>query len=78
MRHDGCAGRFDIAQRSFSAGAVLHRGEPRNDDDHADRTWALFLAINAAAGMDGARWRPMAGQIGAATQSQLDKDWIPA
>lgn len=57
-------------------------GAPRfvaeRDDDHADRTWALFLGINAAAGMDGARWRPMAGQIGAAPQSRLDKDWIPA
>lgn len=56
-------------------------GAPRfvaeRDDDHADRFWAKALSVNAAAGMDGARWRPMAGQIGAAN-SQLDQNWIPA
>lgn len=58
-------------------------GSPRfvaeRDDDHADRTWAIFLGINAAAGMNGARWRPMtrAGDM-RPTQDPLDKNWIPA
>jgi phage FluMu gp28-like protein len=56
-------------------------GAPRfvaeRDDDHADRTWALFLAINAAAGMDGARWRPMADPL-KMKQPSIDRDWIPA
>ncbi len=57
-------------------------GVPRfvaeRDDDHADRTWAAFLGINAAAGMDGPRWKPLTGQIGDQPQDQQDKDWIPA
>jgi len=56
-------------------------GAPRfvaeRDEDHADRTWALFLAINAAAGMDGARWRPMADPL-KPPQPAIDRDWIPA
>lgn len=56
-------------------------GAPRfvaeRDDDHADRTWALFLAINAAAGMNGARWRPMADPQRPARPA-IDRDWIPA
>lgn len=60
-------------------------GTPRfvaeRDDDHADRTWALFLAFNAAAGMDGARWRPMmdplAARDGLGAQA-IDRNWIPA
>lgn len=56
-------------------------GAPRfvaeRDDDHADRTWALFLGINAAAGMDAGRWRPMTDP-GRAEQSPLDRNWIPA
>ncbi|RVJ42361.1 terminase large subunit domain-containing protein [Sinorhizobium medicae] len=57
-------------------------GVPRfvaeRDDDHADRTWAAFLGINAAARMDGPRWKPLTGQIGEQPQDEQDKDWIPA
>ncbi|AEQ50763.1 terminase large subunit domain-containing protein [Pelagibacterium halotolerans] len=60
-------------------------GAPRfvaeRDDDHADRTWALFLGINAAAGMDAAQWRPLspaAAQDKPAAERTLDDDWIPA
>lgn len=47
------------------------------DDDHADRFWAKALGVNAAAGMDGARWRPMADPMKSAKPS-IDKNWIPA
>lgn len=57
-------------------------GAPRfvaeRDEDHADRTWALFLAINAAAGMDGGRWKPLTDPRRAAARSPLDESWIPA
>jgi phage FluMu gp28-like protein len=56
-------------------------GAPRfvaeRDDDHADRTWALFLAVNAAAGMDGGRWRPMLDPL-KAQRTALERNWIPA
>lgn len=57
-------------------------GTPRfvaeRDDDHADRTWAIFLGINAAAGMDGGRWRPMSDAKMPSGVPDLDRDWIPA
>lgn len=56
-------------------------GTPRfvaeRDDDHADRTWAIFLAINAAAGMDGARWQPMNAPP-QGSRTMLDEKWISA
>ena len=56
-------------------------GAPRfiaeRDDDHADRTWALFLAINAAAGMDGGQWKPLIDPARSGV-SVLDQNWIPA
>lgn len=56
-------------------------GVPRfvadRDEDHADRTWAKFLAFNAAAGMDGARWRPLADPLKARVPA-IDQNWIPA
>ncbi len=56
-------------------------GAPRfvaeRDEDHADRTWALFLAINAAAGMDSGRWKPLLDPA-QSSRSVLDENWIPA
>jgi phage FluMu gp28-like protein len=56
-------------------------GAPRfvaeRDDDHADRFWAKALSVNAAAGMNGARWRPMT-EAGQAARDTLNQDWIPA
>lgn len=56
-------------------------GAPRfvaeRDEDHADRFWAKALAVNAAAGMDGGRWRPMADPMNA-QRPALDQNWIPA
>jgi len=81
--------RLRIPMGDVALRADLHKvrkvsgptGTPRfvaeRDDDHADRTWAIFLGINAAAGMDGARWRPLAKPIGA-PRSRLDSDWIAA
>lgn len=60
-------------------------GAPRfvaeRDDDHADRFWAKGLSVNAAAGMDGARWRPMAGPLKDRSSPAFagpGSDWIPA
>lgn len=59
-------------------------GTPRfvaeRDDDHADRTWAQFLAITAAEGMDGPTWRPLNAAPASSPQvaRTLDDDWIPA
>ncbi|RVQ76126.1 phage terminase large subunit family protein [Sinorhizobium medicae] len=64
--------------RKVSGPTGVPRFIAERDDDHADRTWAAFLGINAAAGMEGSRWKPLTGQIGGAPQSQLDKNWIPA
>lgn len=47
------------------------------DDDHADRFWAKALSCNAAAGLDGARWRPMANPMKSARPA-IDQNWIPA
>jgi phage FluMu gp28-like protein len=43
------------------------------DDDHADRTWAKFLAINAAEGLNALPWRPLNGP-----PSQAAKESPPA
>lgn len=55
-------------------------GVPRfvaeRDDDHADRTWAIFLGINAAADLGRGAWRPVAS--GGGNTDHRDKDWIPA
>lgn len=64
--------------RKISGPTGIPRFVAERDDDHADRTWAIFLGMNAAAGMNGARWRPLAGQIEAPRRSQLDQNWIPA
>lgn len=78
-----------IAQGDAALRSDLHKlrkvngptGAPRfvaeRDDDHADRTWALFLGVNAAAGMNAGRWKPMGAN--AVDQRQgIDRDWIPA
>ena len=56
---------------------ALRRSYDMLEQRMADRTWALFLAINAAAGMNGARWRPMADPQRPARPA-IDRDWIPA
>jgi phage FluMu gp28-like protein len=63
--------------RKVSGPTGVPRFVAERDDDHADRTWALFLAVNAAAGMNGARWRPMADPM-KQQQPSIDRDWIPA
>ncbi|MFZ5747172.1 MAG: terminase large subunit domain-containing protein [Pseudomonadota bacterium] len=62
--------------RKISGPTGVPRFVAERDDDHADRTWALFLAINAAANLAGAQWRPMTGHIGSGRQPALDRNWI--
>lgn len=69
--------------RKISGPTGVPRFVAERDDDHADRTWAAFLGVNAAAGMGGARWSPMI-PVPAKAQSfdgpdaDIDKNWIPA
>ena len=57
-------------------------GTPRfvadRDDDHADRTWAIFLAINAAGAASKSNWRPLNSQTPLASASLKNENWIPA
>ncbi|MEO9612623.1 MAG: terminase family protein [Nitratireductor sp.] len=66
-----------VTKQVTPAGNIRFTAE-RTPDGHADRFWALALAIHAADGTSKQPWRPMTGQIGAPPVSQLDKDWIPA
>lgn len=52
----------------------------RTVDGHADRFWALALAVHAASDPNSAPWRPIASNTGVAQRGTLDLDanWIPA
>jgi phage FluMu gp28-like protein len=63
--------------RKVSGPTGVPRFIAERDDDHADRTWALFLGVNAAAGMNGARWRPMSDPA-KSSRPAIDQNWIPA
>lgn len=65
-----------VTKQVTAAGNVRFTAE-RTPDGHADRFWALALAIHAGSGTQGARWKPLSGQM-ASTRPQLDRDWIPA
>ncbi|MGB3317469.1 MAG: terminase family protein [Sphingopyxis granuli] len=64
-----------VTKQVSAAGNIRFTAE-RTPDGHADRFWALGLAIHAATGIEGARWRPLFEQ--SAPPSKLDQDWIPA
>ncbi|PAL20209.1 terminase family protein [Sphingopyxis sp. GW247-27LB] len=64
-----------VTKQVSAAGNIRFTAE-RTPDGHADRFWALGLAIHAATGIEGARWRPLLDQP--APASKLDQDWIPA
>jgi phage FluMu gp28-like protein len=66
-----------VSKQVTAAGNIRFTAE-RTPDGHADRFWALALAIHAAAGVGGGEWRPLTGQIEAARRPALDRDWIPA
>lgn len=63
--------------RKVSGPTGVPRFVAERDDDHADRTWAIFLGINAAAGMNGGRWRPLTTALGQSA-GLIDQNWIPA
>lgn len=65
-----------VTKQVSAAGNIRFTAE-RTPDGHADRFWALGLAIHAATGSEGARWRPLFGTPGGGTPSP-DSDWIPA
>jgi phage FluMu gp28-like protein len=46
-------------------------------DGHADRFWALALAIHAADGVKAQPWRPLTSAKPAGEARTLDDDWIP-
>lgn len=54
--------RTDLHKLRKVAGPTgVARFVAERDDDHADRTWAKFLSINAAANADAPTWRPLNG-----------------
>ncbi len=66
-----------LTKQVTAAGNVRFTAE-RTPDGHADRFWALALAIHAGAGAENVQWRPLSGHVGSAPKSQLDQNWIPA
>jgi hypothetical protein len=64
-----------VTKQVSAAGNIRFTAE-RTPDGHADRFWALGLAIHAATGSEGARWRPLFGTPGGGNSP--DSDWIPA
>ena len=65
-----------VTKQVTAAGNVRFTAE-RTPDGHADRFWALALAIHAAGSATDAKWRPLADPL-KATRPLLDQDWIPA
>lgn len=65
-----------VTKQVTLAGNIRFTAE-RTVDGHADRFWALGLAIHAASDGKGGQWRPMADPMKAARPS-IDTNWIPA
>ena len=66
-----------VTKQVTASGNIRFTAE-RTPDGHADRFWALALAIEAASGAQGGRWIPLTGQIAQQQQqSELEKNWIP-
>lgn len=67
-----------VTKQVTSAGNIRFTAE-RTPDGHADRFWALALAIHAAESGGGAPWRPMTdGTDSGPSSSNPDQNWIPA
>lgn len=64
-----------VTKQTTAAGNIRFTAE-RTPDGHADRFWALALAIHAATNGEQAPWRPM--NPANASQNPADADWIPA
>jgi phage FluMu gp28-like protein len=68
-----------VTKQVTGAGNIRFTAE-RTPDGHADRFWALALAIHAGSDSKSAPWRPLAGISPQAEGGILDLDanWIPA
>lgn len=71
-----------VTKQVTPAGNIRFTAE-RTPDGHADRFWALGLAIHAADGVPASNWRPLNSSVpagGGTPQGEhsLDDDWIPA
>lgn len=65
-----------VTKQVTAAGNIRFTAE-RTVDGHADRFWALALAIHAGSDGGAAPWRPMMDPI-AGTRPRIDQNWIPA
>jgi phage FluMu gp28-like protein len=66
-----------VTKQVTGAGNIRFTAE-RTPDGHADRFWALALAIHAGSDANAAPWRPVADNRRAPDVLDLDADWIPA
>jgi phage FluMu gp28-like protein len=65
-----------VTKQVTAAGNIRFTAE-RTPDGHADRFWALALAIHAGSDGGATPWRPMMAPIGN-QKPQIDQNWIPA
>jgi phage FluMu gp28-like protein len=65
-----------VTKQVTPAGNIRFTAE-RTPDGHADRFWALALAIHAADGVKAQPWRPLTSAKPAGEARTLDDDWIP-
>ncbi|WP_186390241.1 terminase large subunit domain-containing protein [Stappia sp. TSB10P1A] len=65
-----------VTKQVTAAGNIRFTAE-RTPDGHADRFWALALAIHAADGVKAQPWRPLTPAPPAGEARTLDDDWIP-
>jgi phage FluMu gp28-like protein len=66
-----------VTKQTTAAGNIRFTAE-RTPDGHADRFWALALAIHAATGGELAPWRPLNPANEAGRAKTLDDEWIAA
>ncbi|MCX9146607.1 terminase large subunit domain-containing protein [Erythrobacter sp. WG] len=67
-----------VTKQVTGAGNIRFTAE-RTPDGHADRFWALALAIHAGSDANAAPWRPVASsRDGQGDVLDLDANWIPA
>lgn len=75
--------RNDLRQLQSIGGIAKMPKHVRNEGTdggkrHGDSAVSLWHLHAATMRGDGARWKPLSGQIGAAERPAIDKDWIPA
>lgn len=79
LPHDGKirADLRSVTKQVTGAGNIRFTAE-RTPDGHADRFWALALAIHAGSDGNAAPWRPVADSRRSPDVLDLDANWIPA